>query len=101
MLGSEDDVLGPGATKDLCPGIGIPFLNLAIKGRSKVVVIVISAIGFTMVSLGRRALQSHGVQVPLCIRILSNVVLRCEIVLRVDERGPTRNRVKTPMYKYP
>src|SRR6266404_7261571 len=101
MLRREDDVFRSSATKSLCPGIGIPFLSLAIKGRSKVVVVVIGAVVFTMVSLGRRAIQSHAVEVPLCVRIVSNVILRVKIMPRMNKGGPTRNGIQTPVYKDP
>src|SRR5258708_17659301 len=101
MFRSENDIFGPCAAKYLRPGIGIPFLRFAIKNSSKIVVIVLSAIMFTMVSLGRRAFQPHAVEVPLCIRIVSDVVLRVKIMLGMNQGGPTRNRVETPVYKYP
>src|ERR1700758_2691948 len=101
MFCSEDDIFGPCATKYLRPGIGIPFLSFAIENRSEIVVIVIGAVVFTMVSLGRRAIQPHAVEVPLCVRIVSNVVLRVKIMLRMNEGSPTRDGVETPVYKYP
>src|SRR5690242_654825 len=98
MFRSEHNIFGPRATKYLRPGIGIPFLSLAIKNRSKIVVIVIGAVVFTMVSLGRRTVQPHAVEVPLCVRIVSDVVLRVKIMLRMNQGCPTWNGVETPVH---
>src|SRR3954466_7308407 len=99
MLRCEDDVFRSSATKSLCPRIGTPFLSPATKNRSKIVVIVMSAVVFAMVSLGRRAIQSHAVEIPLGVRIVSNVILRVKIMPRMNKGGPTRNGIQTPVYK--
>src|SRR6476660_9783969 len=101
MLRSEHDIFGPCAAQYLRPGIGPQFLGLTIKNRSKIVVIVIGAVVFTMVSLGRRAIQPHAVEIPFCVRIVSDVVLRVKIMPRMNKGGPTRNGVQTPVYKDP
>src|ERR1700730_15715859 len=101
MLGGEHDIFRAGVMEYFSPGTGIPLLNLPVEDRSEVVVIVVSAIMLAMVGLGRRSVESHAVQVPLRIGIVCDVILRREVVLRVHERGPARNGIKTPVNEYP
>src|SRR5580700_4003740 len=101
MLGGEHDIFRASVMEYFGPGTGIPLLNLPVEDRSKVVVIVVSAIVLAMVGLGRRPVESHAVEVPLRIGIVSDIVLRREVVLRVNERGPARNGIKTPVNEYP
>src|SRR5580700_2494570 len=101
MLGGEHDIFRASVVENFGPRARIPLLNLPVEDRSKVVVIVVSAIMLAMVGLGRRSVESHAVQVPLRVGIVSDVVLRSEVVLRVNERGPARNGIKTPVNEYP
>src|SRR5882757_9586013 len=55
---------------------------------------------FFVIGLRGRALQAHAVQIPLGIRIVSDVVQGFEIVLGVHGGSPSGNRVETPMDKY-
>src|SRR6267154_5529754 len=55
---------------------------------------------FLVIGLRRRALQAHAVQIPLGIRIVSDVVQGFEIVLGVHGGSPSGNGVETPMDKY-
>src|SRR6266849_6747805 len=77
MLGGEHDIFRAGVMEYFGPCAGIPFLNLPVEVRSKVVVIVVSAI------------------------MLAMVVLRSEVMLRMNERSPARNGIETPVNEYP
>src|SRR6266851_539201 len=101
MLGGEHDIFRAGVMEYFGPCAGIPFLNLPVEVRSKVVVIVVSAIMLAMVGLGRRSVESHAVQVPLRIGIVTDVVLRSEVMLRMNERSPAGNGIETPVNEYP
>ena len=97
MFGGEHHIFRARVMEYFGPGAGIPLLNLLVENRSKVVVIVVSAIMLAMVSLGRRSVESHAVQVPLGIGVVSDVVLGTKVVLRVNQRSPSRYRIKAPM----
>ena len=101
MFGGEDHIFRAGVAECPGPGVGIPFLDLLVKDGRKVVVIVVGAVVLAMVSLGRRPVDSHHVQIPLGVGIVLDVVGCPEIVLGVDQGSPARNRVKAPMNKYP
>src|SRR5467141_1962934 len=101
MLGGEHDIFRASVVEYLGPDVGIPLLNLAVEDRSEVVVIVVSAIMLAMVGLRRRSVEPHAVQIPLCIGVVCDVVRRGEVMFRMNERRPTRNRIKTPVNEYP
>src|SRR6266850_2114094 len=86
--------------KDFCPVLRVPLLNLAIENGGEVVIVVVRAEMFLVIGLRRRALQAHAVQIPLGIRIVSDVIQGFEIVLRVHGGSPSGNRIETPMDKY-
>src|SRR5262249_5557624 len=80
MLGRNHNVLSAGIAKILCPSFRIPFLNVFIKGRGEVVVVVVRTVMLAMVGLRGRTIETHGVQVPFGIGIVADVVLRGEVV---------------------
>ena len=53
-----------------------------------------------MVSLGRRAVDPHDIQIPLSIGIVLDVVGCGEVMLWMNQRSPARNRIKAPVNKY-
>lgn len=56
MLGGEHDVFRAGIVESLRPTIGIPFLNVLIKGFGKVVAIVVRSIMLAVIRLRWRAI---------------------------------------------
>src|SRR6202022_3635982 len=99
MLGGEDDVSGSGVLKYLRPRIRIPLLNLAVEDWSEIVIVVVCAVVFAVIILGWGPVETHAVEVPLRVRIVGDVILGREIVLRVDQRRPAWDRVKAPVDK--
>src|ERR1700739_3568347 len=78
LLGRQNNVLRAGITKDLRPRIRIPFLNILIKYRCEVVIVVVGAVMLAVIRLRWGSIKTHAVQVPLGIRIMVNIVLRRE-----------------------
>src|SRR6266478_8334128 len=74
MLGGEHDIFRASVVEYFSPGVRIPLLNLPVKHRSEVVVIVVSAIMLAMIGLRRCSLEPHTVQIPFCIGVLCDVV---------------------------
>src|SRR5713101_9372233 len=101
MFGGKDYIFRAPFMKQFGPRIGIPLLNLSVKDRSEVVIVVGGAIVLAMVGLGRRPLESHAVQVPFRVRIVGNVVLGREVMLGMNQGRPPRDRVETPVNEYP
>src|SRR5882762_960335 len=101
MLGGKHHILRASVMEYLSPGGGIPVLDLAVKNGSEIVVIIVGAVMFPMVRLGRRPIDSQDVQIPLRIGIVLDVVLCGEVVSGMNERCPARNGVETPMNENP
>src|ERR1700676_5475789 len=74
MLGGEHDIFRASVVEYFSPGVRIPLLNLPVKHRSEVVVIVVSAIMLAMTGLCRCSLEPHAVQIPFRIGVVCNVV---------------------------
>ena len=74
MLGGEHDIFRASVVEYFSPGVRIPLLNLPVKHRSEVVVIVVSAIMLAMIGLCRCSLEPHAVQIPFRIGVVCNVV---------------------------
>src|ERR1700745_444176 len=75
MLTREHHIFCAGVVEDFRPDIGLPLLYLTVEDGSEVVVIIVSAIVLAMVSLRRRSIESHRVQVPFSVGIVFDVVL--------------------------
>src|SRR5579871_235399 len=99
MLAGKHDVASSGVAKNLCPGVGIPFLDCLIEQGSEVVIVVVNAVVLAVVTLGRRTVDAHGVVVPLGVGIVSHVVRGVKIMFGMIGGGPAGDGVQTPMNK--
>ncbi len=65
------------------------------------ILVVASVIVFAMIGLDRRPIEAHAVQVPFGIRIVGNVVLRCKVMLRMNQGRPAGDGVEAPVTEHP
>ena len=101
VLRRQHHIFRSSRAKHLRPRVRIPFLNFTVKYRRKIVVVVIGSVMFAVVFLGRRTFQPHRIQIPFRIGIARNVVLRTEIMLRMNQWRPARNGIQAPVNKNP
>ena len=101
MFAGKHHVFRAHIMKQFGPSVGIPPLNISVKDWSEVVIVVAGAIVLAMVSLGRRPLEPHAVQVPFRVWIVHNVILGREVMLGMNQGCPSWDRVKTPVNEYP
>ena len=99
MLGRQHHIPGACVVKDAGPLFRLPLHALLVEHRSKIVIVIVSAVVLAMVSLGGRTVDTQHVQVPLGIRVVLDVVDVAEVMFRVRQRSPPRNRIQTPMDK--
>ncbi len=101
VLTRQHNVFRPRLAKHRRPLIGIPLLTLAIERLRKLVVVVMRPIVLAIVSLGWRPRNPHRVQVPLRIRVVLDVIVVPEIMIRMVQRRPPRHRVEAPVNENP
>src|ERR1700742_3011722 len=97
VLGGQHHVPGACIVKDTGPLLRLPLYALLVEYRSKIVIVVVSAVVLAMVSLGGRTVDTQHVQVPLRIRVVFDVVYVAEVMVGVRQRSPPGYRVQTPM----
>src|SRR5260370_16356339 len=69
MLRGEHDIFRASVVEYFSPGVRIPFLNLPVKHRSEVVVIVVTAIMLAMIGLCRSSPKPHPLQIPFLLGV--------------------------------
>ena len=87
MFCGKHHVFRAGIAENLGPRVGIPLLDLPVKHRREVVVVVVSAVLLAMIGLSRRSLQPHAVQIPFCIRVMVDVIRGSKVMLGGADSG--------------
>jgi hypothetical protein len=81
VLRGQNHVSGSRLGEELAPLLGPPLLDLLIKGRKEVRVLVLLAISRAVVPVGRRPGYTHTVHVPLSVGVHLEELVASELTV--------------------